>query len=173
MSGGDRSGGLQNASRTLAAAPPASGLTPSRRSRAAPRGNATQNVGALFRLAAGYYAPEHLEGRSGPRTFANCTVPSAGPVRAIPGVSAASADFGSDASLGALGFDTDAPVRHGVETVAVEGCGHAAATDLYSIRAHGDLDGDGVTSLLELAAGSSTTNELMRTPGFYVVRAEE
>lgn len=134
---------------------------------------ATQNVGALFRLAAGYYALEHMEGRTGPRTFANCTVPSAGPVPAIPGVSAVSADFGSDASFGALGFDTDAPVRYGYEILAVEGCGHTAATDLYSIRALGDLDGDGVTSLLELAAGSSSTNELMRTPGFYVVRGEE
>ena len=44
----------------------------------------------------------------------------------------------------------------------------AGAIDLYQLRAVGDLDGDGITSLFEVAVGSTNENELYRSKGFYV-----
>ena len=63
------------------------------------------------------------------------------------------------------------PALQGLITiiVGVGGCDHRPGEVLYSFRAHGDLDGDGTTSLYELAAGVGADGELVRSPTIYVV----
>ncbi|MCA9608896.1 MAG: hypothetical protein KC619_25000, partial [Myxococcales bacterium] len=69
----------------------------------------------------------------------------------------------------AIGFVIDQPVYYRYEIVGVGGCDHRPGEVLYSFRAHGDLDGDGTTSLYELAAGVGADGELVRSPTIYVV----
>jgi type IV pilus assembly protein PilA len=45
-------------------------------------------------------------------------------------------------------------------------CGHAPSTQsIYTFRAVGDLDGDGLFSTFDMAAGSNNDNALYRAPG--------
>jgi hypothetical protein len=46
-------------------------------------------------------------------------------------------------------------------------------TPQYTLQAQGDLDGDGSLSTFELAAGSDSSNNLMRAPGFYIINEME
>jgi prepilin-type N-terminal cleavage/methylation domain-containing protein len=49
----------------------------------------------------------------------------------------------------------------------------ANTSNVYALRALGDLDGDGDTSLFELSVGSNGENELYRSRGFYVNKETE
>jgi hypothetical protein len=52
-------------------------------------------------------------------------------------------------------------------------CGHTAAQDVYTFRAEGDLDGDGVNSTFELATSTDEDNSLYHARGFYIVNEIE
>ena len=128
---------------------------------------ATTQLGDLYHHAAGYYVAEYPPGRSAMVTYSACVVGSAGPVPGVPRGSAVVANFESDPSFAALGFGSPGAVRYGYQIVSTGGCRHEAGESLYSFRAIGDLDGDRVTSLFEVAAGSNSDNVLTRTPGHY------
>jgi prepilin-type N-terminal cleavage/methylation domain-containing protein len=49
----------------------------------------------------------------------------------------------------------------------------ANTVPLYLIRAYGDLDGDGLRAMHELAAGSDNDNYLYHARGFYIVNENE
>ena len=66
-----------------------------------------------------------------------------------------------------LGFTPRDPVYYQYEIVGVGGCGHTEGEALYSFRAYGDLDGDGITSLYELAAGAGPNGTLVRSGGIF------
>lgn len=125
---------------------------------------ASSNLSVLYEGAAAYYREEHI-GPNG-ETFAGCTVPSARTSNTPgPGKTVVTIEPGS--SFDALGFAPMDPVYYQYEIVSAGGCGHGPNENLYSFRAHGDLDGDGTPSLFELAAGSDGSNEPMRASGIY------
>lgn len=142
-----------------------------RRTRAS---EATENIATVFRLAAGYYNLEHTAGRGQTGDLVTaCIVSSEGPVPGAPDNRKHVVAWGSTTSFSELGFAADAPVQFAYEIVSAGGCDHEPNQALYSFRAMGDLDGDGVTSLFELAGGSSDTNSLLRSPGVYIRDAQE
>jgi type IV pilus assembly protein PilA len=58
------------------------------------------------------------------------------------------------------------------------GCGKkapasGATSEWYKLQAVGDLDGDEVTSLFELAVGANSDNELFHAPSFYIEKETE
>lgn len=75
----------------------------------------------------------------------------------------------------AIGFSIADPVYYRYAIVSAGGaCGNSANNSaVYSFQATGDLDGDGVQSLFEVAAGSNAQNVLMRAPGIYRERELE
>jgi hypothetical protein len=49
-------------------------------------------------------------------------------------------------------------------------CNHGPSeTNLYTFFANGDLDGDGIYSTYELAAGSDASNVMYHARGFHVI----
>lgn len=129
----------------------------------------------LFTSAAGYYGNEQwgsrnvvVAGTTGLAASA-CTVPAAAsgnPVSASKTV----VDWDMEArSFQDIGFSIADPIYYRYIIDGSDGlCGHMASdTMVYSFRAEGDIDGDTTTSLFEIAAGSSTQNVLMRSPGVY------
>ncbi len=137
---------------------------------------AGSNLKAMFTAAAGYYSNESWGSRNvvvTPGTavaassciVGNATTPNApGPGKTVVDWAAAGLE-----SFHGIGFATRDPVYFQYDLVSGgASCGHnALETNLYSFRAYGNLDGDAVTSLYELASGSNQLNELMRSPGLY------
>lgn len=119
----------------------------------------------LYQGAAAYYAQEHV-GPNG-ETLSQCVVDSARTGNE-PRREGTTLSLPLDPSFEALGFEPYGPVRYRYEVVSVGGCGHGADAALYSFRAVGDLDEDGVTSLFELSAGSGPDQLLFRSPGIRV-----
>ena len=68
-----------------------------------------------------------------------------------------------------LGFAIADPIyfRYNIQGSADACSGTANNTMVYTFSAEGDLDGDTMTSLFEIAVGSSSQNVLIRTPGIY------
>jgi hypothetical protein len=89
-----------------------------------------------------------------------CLPPKAGPTPASPTVESEKVDFSADDQSGhatwtALGFQPDRPIRYSYSyTPSREGCDLIGSDDLGSVtlRAEGDLDGDGVRSIFERRA---------------------
>jgi Tfp pilus assembly protein PilE len=125
---------------------------------------ASSNLTTLYQGAAAYYREEHI-GPNG-EILVGCTVPSARTSNA-PGAAKSVIAVEPGSSFEALGFAPLDPVYYQYEIVSVGGCGHGPNENLYSFRAHGDLDGDGTPSLFELTAGSDAANEPTRAAGVY------
>ncbi len=137
---------------------------------------AGSNLKNMFTAAAGYYSNENWGSRAvdpspgSVAATAYCIVDSASTPAPAPAAktnvdwNAAGMDGFND-----IGFATRDPVYYQYQVISPgSSCGNTANNiNLYSFRAQGDLDGDGITSLFEVAAGSSMINELMRTPGIY------
>ena len=135
---------------------------------------ATQSISGLYQLSVAYYSRTFPEGRSvDVETFSNCVVESEGPVPGPPSSARNVVDWSAHPAFEALGFATSAPIAYSYEIVSAGGCSNEPLTPLYSFRAHGDLDGDGVTSLFEVSAGSNAQNIPVRSPGVYIVRGDE
>ncbi len=140
--------------------------------RRAQASEAPNNLKGMFTQAAGYYAT----GRSGRSTLAttvgNCIVRSSvGTTPAAPMSFSQMADFNVDPAYAAIGYPSLEHVffAYGI-TSGGEACGVGAnETEVYTFFANGDLDGDGMESLFELAVGTDANAELYRSPGFYVV----
>ncbi|MGE0789723.1 MAG: type IV pilin protein [Sandaracinaceae bacterium] len=135
---------------------------------------AASNLKNMFTAAAGYYASENWGSRAvnlaGGAMVASsaCTVGPAQSGNTI-GSGKSVVDWnGESASFTDIGFSIADPIYYRYIINGSDGmCGHIMGETLYSFRAEGDLDGDGATSLYELSAGSSSQNELMRSPGLY------
>jgi hypothetical protein len=132
---------------------------------------ANDNLRALFMGAAAYYAAEHVS-RGASASSTSCTV---GPARSgnRPSATPGTADFRADAWM-ALNFAPD-PVRCSYEIAAPPGsCGHPAPeAAVYSFRANGDDDGNGVTSLFEMTAATDENGNLFHAAELHVVNEAE
>lgn len=135
---------------------------------------ASAQLSALFHRAAVYYSMEHTNQGMDGAIHTACTVASAGPRPAAPAVQ--KQRFEPDASFRALAFSIGDHVyfSYAVQGPAAQPCGHPASKeDLYTFSAHGDLDGDGVRSTFELAAGSDSTNTLYHARAVYISDDDE
>lgn len=130
---------------------------------------ARDNLRSLFEGAAAYYSREHVAPDG--TVLTGCTVAPASTPN-VPGPERTALGALSP-SFEALGFAPAGPVYYRYEIVSVPGCGHSSEETLYSFRAHGDLDGDGVRSLFELCAGPGGSGELTRSPAIYRERELE
>ncbi len=136
---------------------------------------ATQNLNALFKASSSYYAAERNGSGLGAGTVAGCTVGSAPLTPANPSSQKALGAFASDPAFAALGFSVADYIYFGyaVDSIGAD-CGRSAGTtDIYTLRAEGDLDGDDVNSRFELVVGSDTSNTLYHARGFYIVNETE
>jgi type IV pilus assembly protein PilA len=145
-----------------------------RRSKTAEAGSNLRN---LFQQSAAYYNNEMWDMRGVVRGSAaaasSCTVAPAVTTNAIAGPAGAGktqVDFSMEAeSFRDIGFTIADPIYYQYSiTGSTDSCGHVGGEDLYSFQAQGNLDGDAILSLFELAAGSSQDNELMRAPGLFI-----
>lgn len=131
---------------------------------------AESNLRMLFAGASAYYEQERL----GPdRTMVTrCSV---GPAITSNIPSSTKQPLGPlDAAFRELGFSSPEPLFFQYEIVAAPGaCSHGPNEAVYTFRAYGDLDDDGVTSLYELAVGTDETGALYRSPELYIERELE
>lgn len=146
-----------------------------RRSKTSEVGNNLRN---MFQGAASYYQREQWGSRGVVRTgtvaSSSCTVPNAITDNAPSPAKTALNFQNEEPSFHAIGFSIADPVYYQYAIAGSDGlCNHSRAQNLYTFQAFGDLDGDGDTSLFELAAGSSDDNELMRAPGLYIANEVE
>jgi hypothetical protein len=114
----------------------------------------------LYTSAASYYAEEHAlpDGTM----IAGCAVDSASTDN-TPGTAVTVMDSTTlPASFQALGVSFVDPIRFRYEIVSAGGCNHEPRANVYTFRAHGDLDGDGSQSLFELSAHAAPGNQLER-----------
>ncbi|MGE0784537.1 MAG: type IV pilin protein [Sandaracinaceae bacterium] len=121
---------------------------------------AETNLRAMHTAAAAYYAQESFVGGE---VQTGCVVGSA--ISEEPSLEPRVRSW--PAEFEALGFAPPDPVRYQYEIVSVGGCGHGPNELLYSFRAHGDLDGDTLTSLFEISSGSDESNSLTRSAEIY------
>ena len=134
------------------------------------------NLKSLFTGAAAFYERENwTQGLVAPGTAAaastHCTVGDATPT--APWVASDSkfvVDWAAQpVSYGALNFGPADPLYfeyHIIEDFDnAGGCGKAPDNDVYTFRAHGNLDNDAARSTFELAVGSNGDNALYRAPG--------
>jgi type IV pilus assembly protein PilA len=146
-----------------------------RRSKSA---EAVTNVDNLFKLAATYYTPTEkaTQGMTGTQ-YVNCVVPSGGDGRAPGKDKVQMAPPAANSTLGAngLGFFLEYGYYH--YDVALQGgttpCTNTVTTFIYYLNAFGDLDGDGIQSTFQQAAGSNVDNELYRARAFYIQNETE
>lgn len=135
---------------------------------------ATGNLNALFKSAASYMAAERAaQGMgAGATTSTYCTVPTEA-VTPTPNANKQAYTAGTSAT--ALGFSIADYVYFGYGITAASGkCGWTASqTDVYTFVANGDLDGDGIKSQFELAAGTDKDTVLFHSKGFYIINEIE
>lgn len=147
---------------------------------------ASTNLRNLFVGAASYYQRE-VWGRGtilGMSSMADtyCTVPDA-VTSNTPSSSKTQLDFnmeppsfaGMTGAVGSgLGWSVGDPVYYQYNiNMSTGACGNMVGLAQYTFQAIGDLDGDGVLSTFELAAGSDSSNNLIRAPGFYITNELE
>ena len=148
---------------------------------------ASTNVRNMFVGAASYYQSETwargLVTMGAAAASVYCTVPNANTTN-TPGASKTQLDFegtepaafaGMGGSGGAgIGWSVADPVYYQYWILnSTNSCGNMVNTAQYTLQAIGDLDGDGAMSTFELSAGSDGSNNLMRSPGFYIVNELE
>ena len=130
------------------------------------------NLRNLFIGAASYYQAEHWSTRAAARgAFAasvHCTVAAAvAPI--TPSDQKQTVNFSALPAFVGLNFNLGDPMYYRYEiNGSADRCGIAALQPLYSFDAVGNLDGDGTTSLFEIAAGSDESNDMYRSPGIYI-----
>ncbi len=138
---------------------------------------ATGNLNALFKRAVSYYNIERSsQGRSAP-VQGSCTVASAARKPTTPAAAKQQYDFATsaDPEFNALGFASADYLYFGYGIQSPAGvCGNAPSrTNIYTLFANGDLDGDGTLSTFELPVGSGSSNELYHSRGYYIVNEGE
>ncbi len=141
---------------------------------------AGSNLKALFTGAAAYYDSEHWT-RGVPAVgvavaaSSHCTVGSH-PEARVPDDQKFVVNWSLPALAGYkdLNFAPADGLYYGYSVTdvvpATGACGTAAATPgVYTFQARGDLDGDGVFSFFEMAAGTNNDNALYRAPGIFEI----
>jgi type II secretory pathway pseudopilin PulG len=124
--------------------------------RASKVSEASEQLENLYRAASAYYATARNDERG---AATQCLPPDAGPTPSVPSVSLVNVDFQAATTPGAetwsaLGFQPRVPLRYRYTFLSnAPGC-HAAASGRgwLTLRAEGDLDGDGVYSTFERRA---------------------
>ncbi len=130
------------------------------------------NLKALYTGAAAYYEQERwgqgvVLGAAAATT--HCVVDAAAATYTAS-EQKNSVDFAAASpSYVALNFTISDPVYYEYHIVTEGGgCGSAPnMLDVYTFRAIGDLDGDGMQSTFEVAVGSSAGNQLFRSAGIF------
>jgi prepilin-type N-terminal cleavage/methylation domain-containing protein len=129
------------------------------------------NLDAMFKNAAAYYTSERTTRGQVSSVAGHCTVDDAGPSPVVP--TKFKQPFPGDPSFQALGFGVADLVYYSYGLASgsgVGGCSQASnEPNLYTFFANGDLDGDGIYSTYELAAGSDPNNVLYHSRGFHVI----
>lgn len=130
---------------------------------------ATGNVNAMFKSAASYLSVERTTQGITAGTSSSCVVgnevlspatPTASKQRYIPGPNAQ-----------ALGFSIADFVYYGygfTSAVPAGACGRGANSTMYTFYAQGDLDGDNIRSVFELATATDEQTTLYHARGFYI-----
>ena len=137
------------------------------------------NLKTMFYAAKMYYDDERAD-RNGQNPFGKCTI---GPTTGVP-VNPGSVKQTFDPALdGTNGFThmkyTIIEPVYMQYTVAgntgacIVAGGTVAAGNVYSLRAHGDLDDDDINSTFELTVNVDGNGELVRAPGFFVNQETE
>ena len=128
---------------------------------------ATGNLNSLFKSAASYMATERTGQGMVTSTSTYCTV-GTDAVTPVPNASKQQYLPGTNAQ--ALGFSIADFVYFGYGiTSQSSSCGWGAnQMQVYTFVAQGDLDGDGVFSTFELAAGTDKDTTLYHARGFYI-----
>ncbi|MEC7525067.1 MAG: type II secretion system protein [Myxococcota bacterium] len=127
---------------------------------------AAEHLELLHQRAAAYFMASH-EGEEG-ALLRRCLPPVAGPTPRNPSREPAPVDFSSEETPGhdtwaALGFQPEIPLRYSYTfEPTASGCGLRSpqGTYLLTLRAEGDLDGDGERSVFERRATANEDGEL-------------
>ena len=134
---------------------------------------ATEHLELLYQRSAAYFVERR---RTEDGTLTRCLPPTAGPTPRAPTETPHEIDFLSEDTPGhetwsALGFQPEIPVRftYTFEPTA-SGCGLRSpeGTYLLTIRAEGDLDGDGERSVFERRARATDEGELVPSDVLYI-----
>jgi prepilin-type N-terminal cleavage/methylation domain-containing protein len=134
---------------------------------------ATEHLSKMFDLAATYYTRERAKDESiSAAHVSQCSVVN-GTDNHTPGSIKQSSDSttygGGFVPETGLGFYANLVYyQYTLVNLAGSACEHSAGIPLYQLRAVGDLDDDGTTSLFQLAVGSDEHNELYRARTFYI-----
>jgi type II secretory pathway pseudopilin PulG len=128
---------------------------------------ASEQLAALHQASAAYYATRHEVGPGARRT--RCLPLPAGPVPLAPSVDPVVVDLADESLVGvdtfvSLGFPPDRGLRYRYTFSPVkDGCDLLAQNTrpLLTLRAEGDLDGDGKLSLFERQATANDAGELV------------
>lgn len=154
-----------------------------RRSKTAEAG---ENLRAMYIGAATYYTEERMITRgvlsgTGTATSQVACVTGAATELFTPTAQKQTADYMSQpATYGALRFSVAEPAyfAYSIPNGGTAGCNNAApvagsVAGIYTFQARGNLDGDAVFSTFEVAAGANSENELVRSPGIYMINEIE
>lgn len=135
---------------------------------------AAEHLELLYQRSAAYFVARRPQAEGPARTA--CLPPTAGPTPRAPTEDPEEVDFQSDDTPGhetwrALEFEPRIPIRfsYTFEPTA-SGCGLRSpeGTYLLTLRAEGDLDGDGERSVFERRARANDEGELEPTDILYV-----
>ncbi len=134
------------------------------------------NLSSMFKSAAAYYSGDLSKQGITSGVTGYCVVADAGPDPS--GVGVAKTRFtGTDPSFNALHFTISDFVYYQYGLYSTSGatstCGHSASSNLYTLYANGDLDGDGIMSTFELAVASDKDNTLYHARGMYIANEIE
>jgi type II secretory pathway pseudopilin PulG len=140
--------------------------------RASKVSEASEQLDALYRASAAYYATARNDA-DGSNHF--CLPLSAGPTPDIPTPSPVLVDFlgpsvQGSASWQALGFTPHVPLRYRYSFMpTTPGCAQPeAAANALVLRAEGDLDGDGLFSTFERRATVESSGVLLPDPVLHI-----
>jgi prepilin-type N-terminal cleavage/methylation domain-containing protein len=140
--------------------------------RQAKTSEATSNLNAVFKSASVFYTREIVGQGMGSSVEVGCVVPTTGLIPAVP--TSDKTKFVGTGGFKELGFTIGDYVyySYGIASLASTDvtCGTPANTaEIYTFQARGDLDGDGIQSQFDLAAGSDESNDLYHARGFYIL----
>jgi type IV pilus assembly protein PilA len=130
-----------------------------------------QNLASMFKSAAAYMAQEHADQNITSTIGTYCSV---GSETVTPVPHANKQKYSGGANAQALGFSIGDYVYYGYGLTGTNKCGWTANdTSVYTFRAEGDLDGDGIKSLFELAAGTDSDRTLYHSKSIFIVNEVE
>jgi prepilin-type N-terminal cleavage/methylation domain-containing protein len=125
---------------------------------------ASQNLSSMFKSAAAYMLQEHSDQSLQSPIGTYCSV---GTDDVAPQPRAYKQRFDAGPNARALGFSIADEVYFGYGIVGTQQCGWSAGTAIYTFSAQGDLDGDGIRSTFELAAGTDSDRTLRHANGIF------